>query len=297
MRIFPSQNVKKLPHVSILSSSTEIGNAIEGGGNFGSFDSQGIRGGGNFGSFDSQGIRGGGNFGSLDGQGIRGGGTVSSITWNSGNDVTGSDPWTTPGFFVKVPSAPANKTTLFDFNFGIGGYLRVYLDTNLHVVIEAAVGGTSGSVDSIVPIPTGSFVFVSFAISSSNLGVSHLSLKVTAPGGIVLFSYLAQPFGVLPPATTFSSTVGWGVSVSSSYDNFPNTTGWELSKLLVENQTSVFALPVPSVDFVPDVNTLIYCNCRQTVGAIGTVTDSSGHGNNLTAGSLGATCVLPGPYA
>lgn len=217
-----------------------------------------------------------------------------------------SPPGSVWGFFLKVPAAPANKTTLVDWNFGSAGYLRLTLTPSLTVHLEFSILGAVADIDVTagVAIPTGQYLWVSMA---NNRGAAfdsnwYVHVKITKPGGVTVVDYANS--GYFPtsniPDTSYTATLGWGVSQSSTYDNFPVTAGWAMSKFHYDpagsganDGANVFA--PPSTDWGAGAGPTY--NCRDGLGAVTTLLDNSGGTANLTPGPQGLTVVADGPYA
>lgn len=260
--------------------------------------SRSMRGGGFFGTLASQSVRGGGLFGSLASQAVQGGGAVASFSYHfADNNTTFSDG---DAGFILVASAPASDMIIFDINAGVSGYVRLKLTSALHFTLEVSLQGDTLSLDSGAAIVTGTRYFVNAAaytlVSSSGDQKIHGILRAFAPGGSSVFSVSGSSSGAGCTAQTYSAVYTWGVPSSVGYLPFPNSVGNEMSKMIhVVQSQGLVAMPTSDWTIGAADNTAFY-NCRQTVGAVSSLTDGNGT-YNLTAGAQGLTITPDGPFA
>lgn len=140
---------------------------------------------------------------------------------------------------------------------------------------------------------------------------AYLNAVIYSIGGGVFWTATSSPGQVLSYSEiTMVTRFGWGVSLSSGYNNNENDdTKTEYSKLWITGYgypgtggggvSQGYPVPAPSfynADPTPTAQTVLLCNCRQTAGSISTLNDDSGNSNNLSAGPNGATVNIPGPY-
>jgi hypothetical protein len=232
---------------------------------------------------------------------------MATITYKyGGNGVSGLGNITSMGMFLKVPSAPAGDTTIWDFYAGAPGYWRCKLTSGLHLILEwdlfgSGIGPFSGSLDMFAgAISTGLWYWLSAGEWAHFDGghFNQMRAQVSGPGGsgpgvqIATLMSDSDSWGNI----WLSCTFGIGVSLSSGYANFPNSSGWEWSKVNVQEIAyySGGVLGMPSSDVSSGVAAYM---CRQSVGAQSTLTDSSGSALTLSAGPQGLTINADGPYA
>jgi len=224
-----------------------------------------------------------------------GGGTTAGVPFvlNVGLDgnVGGSF-----GFYLNLTAYPAQDTTLVDYNFGNGQYLRVKLTAAGHAVLEMTAQGvpqlSADMAGAAVPLNTIAYVTVT-SRGVHGIGQFYFQGGVYLPGQLLLGNglgaYANGPFtGGQNP--TYSATFGLGVSTSSSYSNFPASgLGW-MSKFRALNSFGL--LPV-FADTSGDTQDYMV---RQYLGAAAQLDDTSGNGYHLTPGPQGLTIYQPGPY-
>lgn len=248
---------------------------------------------------------GGGRFGAFDSQSASGGGSVSGLTYYyAGNGASGASVVSSIGLFLKVAAAPARDTAIFDFDGGVSGFVRLRLTTALHLLAEWSLpspgfGVYSGSLDLFSgPISTNTWYWVSLGENAQfNGGSTNFMVGIcSGPGG----SGPGALSATLMPVShggqlSLPVTLGVGVATSTSLDPFPNSAGWEWSKVHVQeiSFSGGGILGTPTVDV--NSGDVAYM-CRQTLGATPTVIDTSGNARNLAAGSQGLTIVQDGPY-
>jgi len=236
-----------------------------------------------------------------DSESVSGGGTISGITYAAGgkeNQVA-----THTGFFVKVPAAPSQDTTLIDYDAIADGYVRVKLTPQLHVIAEYLLAGHAATLD-LGAITTGAFYWVEVGNYHHFDGGAPLYFQglLQAPGSVTV-SNPSINLGNIDADYMVSTRLGVGVSLSSGYDDFPNTIGWELSKPLVESEDSPGGYQglrnMPTGDLGPEnsyTTMVAYYTVRQPVGPAQVLVDTSGNGYNLAPGPQGLTINLDGPY-
>lgn len=234
----------------------------------------------------------------------QGGASVAGLGWhaNAGAQADIGASVTETGLYLLVPSAPASDMTLFDWDLGGSGYFRCKLTSALHIVLESDVQGTSSSIDSAVILDPGGWYWVS-AMNESYHGTSGWfpNIQIWAPGGVTPGSQQGAQTGFVPGeghAFDTTGTFAVGVSLTSSYLNFPNAVGWGCSKAMVLRDFGVGAragsqINPPSSD--PSGGDALYM-ARQSVGAATTLLDTSGNSHDMSAGGSGLTIVAVGPY-
>jgi hypothetical protein len=245
-------------------------------------------------------LQGGGVFGVADAQSVQGGGSVSGVPFHiHSNGTNGS---TYGGFFVKVAAHPSSDTTLFDVSSG-STYVRVKMTSAGHIVSEFSSHGIPVGFD-LTPsagVTTGQWYWVFFDAGNNGSESVHLRLsgKVYNPDGSSPGLSTTDQFIPGGSNDDLTGVLGWGVSTSGSgYANFPTSSGNELSKLeyfsgAVDSATLV--LTPPGSDPSVGSHVALYL-CRQTIGTVTSITDSTSNAYNLTATS-GSQIVADGPYA
>ncbi len=201
-------------------------------------------------------------------------------------------------FFVKVAALPASKMTLLDFDLASNGYSRLVLDSTGTVLWEVVIAALSINIalqlNPTTKVSPGVFFFVSVA-NSEYLSACNFRGVVSASGQ-TLGDSSATSAG-LGGDTSYTARMGIGASVSSSYLNFPNTTGSEMSKLNYNSRgganNSNGVLGVPTADWTGGT---AYYNARQAPGPISTLTDNGPGGYNAAAGPNGLTINTEGPF-
>ncbi len=232
---------------------------------------------------------------------MSGGGTISGITYAAGgkeNQVV-----TRTGFFVKVPAAPSQDTTLIDYDAIADGYVRVKLTPQLHVVAEYLLAGNRATLD-LGAITTGAFYWVEVGNYHHFDGGTPLYFQGLLQGpGSVTIGNLSVNLGNIDADYIVGTRLGLGVSFTSGYANFPNATGWELSKPLVESEASPAGYQglrgMPTADLTSEngyATIVAYYPGRQPLGPAGVLVDTSGNRYNLAPGPQGLTVNLDGPY-
>lgn len=210
--------------------------------------------------------------------------------------------------FFKLGGTPGADTTIWDINFGITGFIRLKVTPTLHVIAEQTLWGAAVSSDlnGGTAISSGAWYWgvVSLRPAFCYYG-NHirLSVQLWGPGGITIGEQVVNT-GVCEQGNSFfSGEFGWGKSVSSGYNDWPNSPGWELSKGLFYktsnrvdnynfNDTITLSGP-PSSDLTPDGNYTALWLCRDALGARSVILDSTSNHYDLT-GTM--TVVTDGPY-
>ncbi len=244
-------------------------------------------------------ILGGAFYGALDSHSIQGGGSVSGIATSIGGKL--GDPAGRYSLFFRAPAAPAAQTTILDLYTGSAGYIRVSLTPALHVVVEEAVQGYTTATHDLGAITTGAnFYWVTLWTFCNYDGVQvEFHSQLYGPGGVALGGNSTVIAGSNTPARGLTVVVGLGVTESpSSYANWPNQAGWDLSKFIVDSIPSQQAGPrAPLTADVPNGQGVTAYMMRDGVGPATTLTDTSGNNHPLQAGPQGLTVAVEGPYA
>jgi hypothetical protein len=250
-------------------------------------------------------ISGGGSYGIFNSQSIQGGGSVSGVPAVFSTFDNANNRYMRFGCFFKVASLPASDMTLIDLNAGVTGYLRMKLTSAGRVIVEGSYKGTNSlTLNPTTAVTTGTF-FYAAGVMTTVQGINgfwRLRGQVWATGGATDGTKVADTGGL-----TFSqlddttAALGWGVSKSSSYLDFPNSTGNELSKLMGDHggyayyNSDAGTFSPPSSDPSASGYDYLYL-CRQTVGSVSSLTDSTTNHFDLTPGASGMTIVVDGPY-
>lgn len=226
-----------------------------------------------------------------------------------GADVSGSGvPATRLGCFVKTNTVYTHTTALMDAQFGALGYLRAIWTPAENFVAEALYRGIS---QRIVLTP-GGYVFMAnhwywVALSLSAHQGSGAGYKMTLSGQVSLIGGAVE--GVVSqesdisgapglPSSGFdlvSSSLGWGVPLSSSYNPFPKAIGDELTELVVETTNGAALLlsggdlrtplGVPSAQLTPTSTPYIVAlyHCDDPLGSNQVVHDATTNHYDLAA--------------
>jgi hypothetical protein len=244
-------------------------------------------------------ILGGASYGALDSHSIQGGGSVSGIATSIGGKL--GDPAGRYSLFFRAPAAPTAQTTILDLYTGSAGYIRVSLTPALHVVVEEAVQGYTIATHDLGAITTGAnFYWITLWTFCNYDGVQvEFHSQLYGPAGVALGGNSTVIAGNGTPARGFTVVVGLGVTESpSSYANWPNQAGWDLSKFIVDSIPSQQAGPrAPLTADVPNGQGVTAYMMRDGVGPATTLTDTSGNNHPLQAGPQGLTVAVEGPFA
>lgn len=264
--------------------------------------SHSMQGGASFGSFPSQSIFGGASVGTFLAQSINGGGSVSGVPCGFNQSGSGANTNNEGiGLWLKYPSFPASDMTLLDFDAGPTGYYRLKLSSNGKVTTEWAYNGTTLTNTPNVVLAFGVWNWISACVVTPNNSTAEsiMRIAVTQPGGIVTNPGDVAVTGAGTNSTLASCRFGVGVSVSSAYLAFPNSSGWEISKVFTlhgNGSTVSNVVSAPTADITAGGYDMLFM-CRGSLGAFSTLSDTSGNSNNLSVGAQGGTIVADGPYA
>lgn len=253
-------------------------------------------------------MSGGGVLGALTAQSMTGGGIVAGQTFQCGAQGHAL------GFYLWLQALPSVETVLWDFDGGAGGYYRITVTpTGIIQVKYNLPSGAGTGVIQINPsnaIAAGQWNWITSQSTARNDAAgnptgAYLNLAVYGQAGALLNQIQQQLLNAGGPVS-ISCRLGIGVPCSGTEAPFPNAASSLMSKLrfnphgggqiAVSSSFSPFAVIAPPLaDFGTGAG-LVY-NCRDGVGAVAQLADTSGNNVPLPAGAQGLTVLAQGPYA